>query len=158
MPVRWHSLGRLSGTLDGGDVEDIQHFVGVVGSGDNENATAWGEHREIGMGHVHSFAVRSSDAKRFGILHCLAECFCRHEAQDSMACFESKQTFNGQKAKAALHEPVSLLSTLQGKRSREHAKAWTTNAARFMGGEHGAEAKAATHEACLRSGVSAERR
>jgi hypothetical protein len=40
-------------------------------------------------------------------------------------------------------EPVSLLSTpLQGARPREHAKAWTTNAARFMDGEHGTHAKA----------------
>jgi hypothetical protein len=42
---------------------------------------------------------------------------------------------HGHLAMTASHEPVSLLSTLQGARSREHTKAWTTNAARFMAGE-----------------------
>jgi hypothetical protein len=39
---------------------------------------------------------------------------------------------HAKKRKVATQGPVSLLSTLQGARPREHAKAWTTNAARFM--------------------------
>jgi hypothetical protein len=50
------------------------------------------------------------------------------------------------KREEAFHEPVSLLSTLQGARPREHAKAWTTNAARFMAGEQVQLAQVALQE------------